>query len=67
MNPENCSMPDCDKELGPDALVFEHDGKPAGGICAICLDDAPVIKVVFKKDGEGVYVPQEVRHIDNPL
>ena len=68
MGPEDkCCMEDCGKELGPDALVFEHNGEAAGGICGICLDDAPAIRVVFSKNEDGVYVPKEIAHIDKLL
>jgi len=67
MNLHNCVMEDCNKELGPDALTFEHNGEPAGGICSICLDDAPAIRVVFSKNNEKVYTPIEITHIDKKL
>ncbi len=67
MNLNNCTMEDCGQELGPDALTFEHNGKPAGGICGICLDDAPSIRVVFSKNDENVYTPIEIAHLDKKL
>jgi len=60
-------MEDCDKPLGPDALMFEHNGKPAGGICKICLDDAAGVRVMFEKNKEGTYIPSEIAHIDKVL
>ncbi len=62
-----CSMEDCDKELGPDALTFEHNGEAAGGVCAVCHDDAQTLRVVFTQNEEGVYIPSEITHIDKPL
>lgn len=62
-----CSMEDCEKELGPDALTFEHNGKSAGGICGICLDDAPSVRVVFMQNTSKVYIPTEIVHIDKKL
>ncbi len=67
MDPNKCSMEDCEKPLGPDALVFEHNGKAAGGICNICLGDAKVIRVVFNKDADKVYIPTEIAHFDKTL
>ena len=67
MNLHNCIMEDCNKELGPDALTFEHNGEPAGGICGICLDEAPSIRVVFVKNEDGIYVPTEIAHLDKKL
>ncbi len=63
---DKCSMQDCGKDLGPDALVFEHNGEAAGGICKICLDDAQGIRVMFKKT-DGIYLPVEITHVDKPL
>lgn len=67
MDPNKCSMQDCESELGPDSLTFEHKGAPAGGICGICLDDAPTVRVVFVKDDDGLLVPREITHIDKKL
>jgi len=67
MDPNQCVMEDCDKPLGPDALMFEHNGKPAGGICKICLDDAAGVRVMFEKNKEGTYIPSEIAHIDKVL
>ena len=67
MDPNKCTMEDCSKPLGPDALVFEHNGKPAGGICKICLDDAEGVRVMFVKNKEGTYTPSEIAHIDKVL
>ena len=64
---DKCSMPDCDKDLGPDALIFEHDGEAAGGICRICLDDAKAIRIMFQQNDDGVLFPTEITHIDKPL
>ena len=51
-DPKLCSMLDCGKPLGPDALEFTHKGKDAGGICADCLEHAETIRVLLKL-GEG--------------
>ena len=67
MDPDKCVMEDCEKGLGPDALVFEHNGKPAGGICNICLGDSAGLRVMFVKDKEGTYIPTEIAHIDKVL
>ena len=59
-NPDKCSMLDCDKPLGPEALTFEHDGKPAGGICGVCVENAAKLRVLFVKGEGGVYYPEEM-------
>ena len=64
---DKCSMEDCHKEIGPDALVFEHDGKPAGGICRACLDDTKAIRILFQQNDDGVLYPVEITHIEKPL
>lgn len=63
-DPNKCSMEDCQKELGPDALTFEHNGESAGGICSLCLDDVPAIRVLFRKNDDGTYLPIEIAHLD---
>lgn len=60
-------MEDCNRDLDPDALTFDHGGKDAGGICSNCLDDAPAIRVVFAKNEDGVLVPKEIAHLDKPI
>lgn len=67
MDPNNCVMFDCKKPLGPDALVFEHNGKPAGGICNICLGESEGLRVMFVKDKAGTFAPSEITHIDKVL
>lgn len=63
-DPNKCSMEDCHKELGPDALTFEHNGESAGGICNLCLGDAVGVRVLFKKNDEETYLPLEIAHLD---
>jgi len=62
-----CSMESCEGELGPDALVFEHNGQPAGGVCNNCLGDAKALRVLFKKTDDNQYLPVDVAHINNPF
>lgn len=64
-DPNACSMPECDGQLGPDSLEFLHKGEPAGGICGLCLADADAIKVFFQKDPEGMLEPRELVHIES--
>ena len=59
-DPKLCSMLDCDKPLGPDALLFEHKGEPAGGICDNCTADEPAVRVVFELGKDDIYVPTEM-------
>lgn len=66
-DPKLCSMEDCNLPLGPDALVFEHKGEPAGGICENCIADEPAVRVLFKKKERGIYLPVEIVPITKPL
>lgn len=56
-DPKKCSMLDCNNELGPDALVFEHKGQPAGGVCEVCLGEEKKVRVVFEQDTSGIFEP----------
>jgi hypothetical protein len=58
-DPKKCSMTDCNKPMGPDALEFTHGGEPAGGVCENCLDNAGKIRIVFSLAG-GKYYPEEM-------
>ena len=66
-DPKICSMEDCGLPLGPDALVFEHKGEPAGGICENCLSESPAIRVLFRKNEDKVYVPEELTLLPSPI
>ena len=59
-DPKKCSMTDCNKPLGPDALEFTHKGEPAGGICENCLSDEGAVRVLFKIGGGGILYPEEM-------
>ena len=60
-------MSDCTNEIGPDSLEFTHRGKPAGGICDRCIASAKGVRVLFKRDKDGNFIPAEMFGIDNPL
>ena len=62
-DPNACSMPECEGQLGPEAMEFVHDGEPAGGICGQCLVDAKKIKVIFEINDDGVLAPIEMVHL----
>lgn len=66
-DPKLCSMDDCGKPLGPDALAFEHKGEPAGGICENCLNQTSKIRVLFEKNSDGIFQPLELVQLDNTL
>lgn len=66
-DPKKCSMLDCDNPLGPNALEFTHKGEPAGGICDLCLEEEPVIRVLFKLNKEGIYEAEEMTHIKESM
>jgi hypothetical protein len=66
-DPKLCSMMDCDKPLGPDALIFEHKGEPAGGICENCTSDEPAIRVLFELNADKIYEPVEMVPITKTL
>jgi hypothetical protein len=63
-DPNICSMHLCDMPLGPNSLEFTHKGKPAGGICTTCVGDSQKIRVLFKKNQEGVLEAIESQGLD---
>lgn len=66
-DPIKCSNEDCDNDLGPDSLEFNHKGQPAGGFCDICIRNAPAVRVLFKRNEEGLLLPIEMTGLDSPL
>jgi len=66
-DPTKCSNEDCDNEMGPDSLEFTHKGKPAGGFCDVCIGNAPAVRVLFKRNADGILIPTEMSGLDTPL
>ena len=57
-----CSMLDCGKPLGPDALEFTHKGEPAGGICENCLEDDERTDCI-QKENKGTSSKRKMKYI----
>lgn len=63
IDPNKCSLLDCENELGPDAVEITHQGKPAGGICDRCVGDSKKLRVLLMQNKDGILVPEEISRL----